>query len=59
MAKAQKKRKKPVEKPVEVLIYSASDSVTTRHSSFFSSSVSRQVSIITFKSRPSQAFLIC
>ena len=54
--------KKPypaVENPVEVLMKSAPDSVTTRHISFFSSSVRRQVSIITFRHLPPQAALIC
>ena len=45
----------PVENPVEVLIYSAPDLVTISYILRFSSSVKRQVSIITFNILPLQA----
>ena len=45
----------PPPKPVEVLMYSAPESDTTRHISIFSASVSIQVSMITFSSLPWQA----
>ena len=41
-----------VENPVDVLMYSAPAFVTISHILIFSSSVSRQVSMITFKIRP-------
>ena len=43
------------EKPVEVFIKSAPDSVTTPHSFIFSCCVRRQVSIITFSTLPCAA----
>ena len=48
-----------LENPVEVFIYSAPDSDTISHIFIFSASVSRQVSIITFKSLPPHAAFIC
>ena len=47
-----------VEKPVEVLMKSASDLETISHMRIFSSSLSRQVSIITLSVCPAQAALI-
>ena len=44
-----------VENPVEVLMYSAPARVTISHIFIFSSSVSRQVSIMTFRIFPLQA----
>ena len=48
----------PVENPVEVLINSAPAFVTISHIFIFSSSVSRQVSMITFRILPLQAWWI-
>ena len=48
----------PVEKPVEVLIYSAPEAVTSSHILIFSASVSRQVSTMTFRIRPWQLSLM-
>ena len=46
-----------VEKPVEVLIYSAPEAETIWHILIFSSSVSRHVSMMTFRSLPRHAAL--
>ena len=46
-----------LEKPVDVLIKSAFASVTILHISIFSSSVKRQVSMMTLRSFPPQAAL--
>ena len=45
----------PLEKPVEVLMKSAPASVTSLHMVTFSSSVSRQVSMMTFNTSAPQA----
>ena len=47
----------PVEKPVDVLIKSASERETRSTSSIFSSSVSKQVSTMTFSTLPAHAAL--
>ena len=48
----------PVEKPVDVLTKSAPASLASKHALTFSSSLNKQVSIITFKVLPWQACLI-